>query len=309
MVGISEIGDWRLPDTTFLNIFELPAKRNDGPLAIANPIPREGRITFDEQKHEYTIDGKIAPRSVTGLLHAYAPSFEPARVILNMRASPRWDEHREQFEAAGIETQRDEDIIAHWRLNGEIARARGTLLHYHAEQIANGRTVEQPHSPELIQSIRILQELDERGWKPYRTEVNIFHCGLKCAGQPDLLCMNEKGHILILDWKRTAKFQFDMSAASFEYPLSHLPTTPYWQYALQCNTYRFMLETEYGLNVDSMWLGVVHPAIPIPRLIELPRMSQEIEALLQYEIECGRASPSADLDAEFVHDSCMEKKL
>ena len=273
MVRISEIGDWRLPDTTFLDGFQLPSKTNDGPLALANPFPRETRITFDEKQHEYTIDGKIAPRSVTGLLHAYVPRFEPTRAIMLMRASSRWDEHREQFEAAGIETQRDEDIIAHWRFKCEIARARGTLLHYHAEQIANGRTVEQPHSPELIQAIRILQELGERGWKPYRTEVNIFHCGLKCAGQPDLLCRNDKGHVLILDWKRTAKLNFDTSSAAFDYPLSHLPATSYWQYALQCNTYRFMLESEYGFTVDSMWLGVVHPALTVPRLIEVPRLS------------------------------------
>lgn len=60
-----------------------------------------------------------------------------------------------------------------------------------------------------------------------------------------------------------------------------------------------MLESEYGFTVDSMWLGVVHPSLTVPCLIEVPRLSQEIEDLLQYEIECGRASLSADLHAEF----------
>ena len=45
-------------------------------LAARFPFPREARITFNEEKHEYTIDGIRAPRSATGLLNEYKPGFD-----------------------------------------------------------------------------------------------------------------------------------------------------------------------------------------------------------------------------------------
>ena len=67
-VRISDVTDWRLPDDGFLASFRLPSK-GEGSLAKKFPFPRELRISFDEGKHEYTIDGYMkAPRSATGLL-------------------------------------------------------------------------------------------------------------------------------------------------------------------------------------------------------------------------------------------------
>ena len=64
MIPITDVADWRLSDDDFLESFKLPQK-GKGVLAERYPFPKEDRITFDEQKHEYTIDGVIAPRSVT----------------------------------------------------------------------------------------------------------------------------------------------------------------------------------------------------------------------------------------------------
>ena len=44
-----------------------------------------------------------------------------------------------------------------------------------AEQMCNGREVEGPHSPEFIQAMAIYERLLERGMKPYRAEVNLYH--------------------------------------------------------------------------------------------------------------------------------------
>ena len=68
---------------------------------------------------------------------------------------------------------------------------------------------------------------------------------------------------------------------------------------MQLNAYRFFLESEYAMSVASMWLGVVHPRLAVPRLLEVPRMDEEIEALLEYEIATGCATPSMPLDAPF----------
>ena len=300
VVGIAEVADWRLPDADFLAAFHLPAKASEGALARANPFPREGRVSFDAEAHQYMIDGVISPRSVTGLLREYADAFDSTRAVESMRASVGWEERRAEFDALGVDADSDEAIKRHWRVSGEVARARGTLLHFHAEQAVNSRRVEEPHSPEFSQVLELLREFADKGWAPYRAELNIFHCGLRCAGQPDLLCKDAAGRLVLVDWKRISKLHFENRYSSMQYPLQHLPNTSYWLYALQCNVYRMFLETEYAMSVASMWLGIVHPRLPAPRLLEVPRMENEMEALLDHEIASGRATPSVHLGAPFT---------
>ena len=44
-----EVGDWRLEDEDFLKHFTLPGAANKhDKLAQLNPLPRDGRILFDE---------------------------------------------------------------------------------------------------------------------------------------------------------------------------------------------------------------------------------------------------------------------
>ena len=50
----------------------------------------------------YTIDGKPAPRSVTGLLHEYASHFDASRAVAVMKGSRDWEMKRAQFEAQGL---------------------------------------------------------------------------------------------------------------------------------------------------------------------------------------------------------------
>ena len=90
-------GDWRLPDDDFLASWRLPGV-NEKPLALKqqHPMPRESRIEFEEATHAYTIDGnKKAPRSVTGLVHAYEPGeFNAQAVVAQMKRGRRWVEKR-----------------------------------------------------------------------------------------------------------------------------------------------------------------------------------------------------------------------
>jgi len=59
---------------------------------------------------------------------------------------------------------------------------------------------------------------------------------------------------------------------------------------------RFILESEYGLHVSRMLLGVVHPLRPGPLVIEVPRMEHEIGLIVGQE---GSPAPAAGEDAPF----------
>ena len=298
-VRVDEICDWRLDDTIFVTAFRQPPKTGEGALAAKHPFPRTHRVSFDAESHTYTIDAQVAPRSVTGLLHAFATDFNADRALIAMRAGHRWQERCASLEASGLGTS-DSDFVDRWHMAGLVARNRGTLLHRHAEQAANGRVVQEPHSPEFAQVLQLFSAFEHNGWTPYRTELNVFHNGLRCAGQPDLLCEDAGGRIVIVDWKRVKDLPCENAHASFLYPLDHLPDASWWKYALQLNVYCFFLETEYRRAVASMWLACVHPELSMPRLVQVPRMTAEMCAIMEYEIFHGRATESTALDAPFT---------
>ena len=297
MAKIDEVADWRLTDEDFLHLFRLP-KKGMGQLAVANPFPREDRVQFDEENHTYTIDGVVAPRSITGLLNLYKDPFDPERAISAMQNGRFWYSTCEELEIRGLGI-RPKDFIDRWTKAGEIGRQRGHLLHFHCECLANGIPVEEPHSPEFQQAQNIYNLLLERGMKPFRAEVNIFHIGLQCGGQPDLLLLDSEHRIVIVDWKRTNKLTMENDYATLKYPLTHLPDSPYYRYALQVNLYRFILETEYSMIVGQMFLAICHPELLMPRLLEVPALDVEVNALVGHEIAEGRATACASTDALF----------
>ena len=229
MIKINDLADWRLSDADFLKVFRL-AQKGSGRLKELYPFPREDRITFNEEKHEYKIDGRVAPRSVTKLLHEYASEFDPIRALNDMKNGRDWETKKLEFEEIGTN---DDDILKLWERNGEVSRSRGTLLHYHCEYMMNGEDVDEPHSPEFTQAKHIFYEyLLGEGYEAYRAEVNIFHCGLQVAGQPDALMKDKDGKVIIVDWKRSKNIRME-SRLNLKYPLDHIPDSNYWLYALQ----------------------------------------------------------------------------
>ena len=161
--------------------------------------------------------------------------------------------------------------------------------------------------------------------------------GLCLAGQADALFVDSAGDIVILDWKRTKSIRFDNAFRSLKEPLQHLPDSNGWLYSLQLNVprgrqrlgalcacgaygayvaepdwlmlkpsvahcwvYKYMLETEYGLRVSSMYLGQVHPCLPRAMLIEVPCMRDELQLIVDDQIDLGEAISGALPDARFA---------
>ena len=289
LVRVGDVADWRLPDEEFVQSFRM-ADARPGALAQLHPFPRESRVTFAEAGHIYTVDGQRVPRSVTSLVHSFADEFDAARIV----------------DAMGVPVEDRAALLRQWELNGKVQRARGHLLHFHAESLLNGCQVEEPHSPEFRQASTVYREfIMALGLQPFRTELCIFHCGLRVAGSVDLLCRDPSdGSLVIFDWKRSKEIRTD-TVRSMRPPLQHLPDCNYWHYALQLNMYRYILESEYGFRISRMYLAIVHPSLTKPRVMMVPRMEDDIQAIAEHEILMGRASEPRAEDAPFTSQTDM----
>ena len=62
------------------------------------------------------------------------------------------------------------------------------------------------------------------------------------------------------------------------------------------------MESEYGYTVGSnLFLGVVHPSLAKPRLIQVPYLQKEMLLLVEDQLAQGKAlSTAAGPDAAFV---------
>ena len=290
MVPISRLADWRLSDADFLEAFgSSGAAGKFTELQFRHPLPREDRIVFHEEPHQYEVDGITVPRSATSLIHSYClAAFDPAQALASMSATKRG----RFVTGPGGRQMTDEELCALWAANGKAASARGTLLHYHAEAHCNDVSVEPPHSPDFKMVVLLVEALRDMGFKPYRTEVCVIHIGLCCAGQIDALFIDDAGSLALLDWKRST-VTFDKCFRPLGPPLEHVPDCNGFLYMLQLALYKYICESEYGLTIDSLFLGVVHPTQDKPRLIRMPYLREEIEAIVEDQISRGLAVSAA----------------
>ena len=297
------VGDWQLEDSAFLSAFTLPGPDEKlSTLEVQNPLPRDDRIAFNEKEHRYLIDSRfVAPSSVTQLVHNLAAPFDPQVAISSMRRGRNWSRKRKEYTRPDGVEMSDAEIAASWDMNGKVQSARGTLMHFQIEQHLNGATIEKPHSTEFSMFLRFREDfMDARGLVPFRTELSLFHCGLAVAGQADLLAREEgTGLIYILDWKRSKAIAYSNRYQKLRAPLSHLDDCNYIHYCLQLNIYRYILESEYGMQVGGMFLGVFHPSQSGPICVEVPRLEEQISLVLQHEkslrpTQVGPPIPGAD---------------
>lgn len=297
------VGNWTLGDAEFLTSFALPTSADKyDRLAVANPFPRDERIVFHEDTHIYMVDGGTkAPWSVTAFSHQCEHPFEQRSVIDSMITGRNWQTKLRDFVHPDGTPFTVEEICRKWDLNGKVQSARGTLMHYHIEMSINGKRIQEPKSPDFMMFEEFRRSfMDPLGFVPIRTEVNLMSCGLRLVGQADLLARARDGSLVIFDWKRTK----DMNSKFLKYmkyPLGGLKNDKYHNYCLQLNTYRYILESEYGETVSSMFLGVFHPnQNNVPHVWKVKRMDKEIGLLVQFAKDVyGASDPLLGRDAPF----------
>ena len=266
-------------------------------LSKKNAHQRDSHISFDEGPHIYTIDGDSDYMSVTSWNSTHFPKFDADSAISKMMDSPRWPK-------SPYFGMTREEIKMKWKNDGIEASEAGTNMHYNIECFYNGIDVEDDGSLEW----KYFREFDEAvGNKltPYRTEWMVWDKELRLAGSVDMLFENPDGTLQIYDWKRSKKVVKENKWASAIVDcISHLPDANFWKYSLQLNTYKWILEKNYGKKISNMFLVWLHPNNPGNSYLryEVDSLPKEMEDLIKLRM---RHTNSGEVSNPFVDTSIM----
>lgn len=128
---------------------------------------------------------------------------------------------------------------------------------------------------------------DHPEYRPYRTEWMVYDEETRLAGSIDMVYELPDGTLAVYDWKRAKDISQDNRFRKFaKNPLiSHIPGTDFGQYAIQLNTYRYILEKRYGKVVSELCLVRFHSLSSGYEKIPVPLLDREMELLMQERIQ------------------------
>ena len=266
-------------------------------LSKKNAHQRDAHISFDEGPHIYTIDGDSDYMSVTSWNSTHFPKFDADSVISKMMNSPRWPK-------SPYFGMTREEIKMKWNNDSIEASEAGTKMHYNIECFYNGMDVEDDGSLEW----KYFSEFNEavgNELTPYRTEWMVWDKEIRLAGSVDMLFENPDGTLQMYDWKRSKKVVKENKWASAIVDcISHLPDANFWKYSLQLNTYKWILEKNYGKKISNMFLVWLHPNNPGNSYLryEVDSLPKEMEDLVKLRM---RHTNSGEVSNPFVDTSTM----
>lgn len=279
-------------------------------LANLNHHPMDDRISFEEESHIYTIDGDTSFTSVTTFVHHHFPRFNPELAIAKLlspiksyrgKTSPNKNKYREK----AIQNIKEENplLTAQEALDalndntskeykeecGKIAKewqqtsTSGTQTHADIEYFYNQLPIEN-----ISQEYAHFQEFNRDfmakypTYRPYRTEWTVFYKELKLAGSIDMIYENtEDGTLMIYDWKRVKEIKYEAyeNEIATNTVLGDMPNSNFWHYSLQLNTYKAIIEAQYGKKVTKLVLVRLYPDAPTYELHECVDLQREVSIL------------------------------
>lgn len=229
---------------------------------------RDKRIKFYSEKHIYTIDGVPVP-SASSIIGRFFPEFD----------MQYWSERKAS--TTGITP---EEIAKMWSDKGKYAREKGTFLHEQIENYFLG--IDYVETEEFGQFQNFISH--HNNLIPYRSEWRVFDDYANIAGTIDLITSNGSNYD-IYDWKRSKKIINTFNGLPIEQNqwqqgvggLKHIDDTSYNRYCLQQSLYKYILEKNYQIKIENMFLIVIHPDNDNYYKVKVPNFDKEIKYILK----------------------------
>jgi ATP-dependent exoDNAse (exonuclease V) beta subunit len=235
--------------------------------------PKGLSITFSEDKHMYQDETGAIYRSVTKIIHKLFPAFERDK-IAGFCAKKR-----------GISKQ---EVIAEWEETARVACDLGNIVHRYAECfLTNVEFDMNPTTEDQSERLKIIHEflpkLSDR-YEVVEAEKIVFSPECLLAGTVDLIMRNKKtGNLCIFDWKTNKEIaktdKYNKVGKMF---LSNIENCNYNHYALQLNTYRYMMHMEGYGDYGNCELGLFHVTPTGVVGYPLPDMTQHVKMIVDH---------------------------
>ena len=227
-------------------------------------------------KKEHKLDDKSSYKllSVTGFIHSLFPEFNAAKVIDEMMTNEKKWLDKKENKYFGMTP---DEIMAQWEETRSVAAAEGTFIHENIEKYYNHAGYD-PLSREFTLFRGFEKEHVTNKLCPFRTEMIVYDKELCITGSIDMLyergntkypCYNgtsrfqtasEPKHLIMCDWKRSKElkkynpYQSGCVDATFT-----CGDCNYVHYTIQLCLYKYILEKNYNVIIDEMWLVLLHP--------------------------------------------------
>lgn len=224
------------------------------PLDVVNRHPKDEHIAFQDEGHKYWIkscDKNVI--STTTLIKDFFEEFDKHGIIKRIMYSnkylhdPTYLYYRKQAS----------EIIDMWAKLGTKAAEAGSYNHLQIELYYNGQVADFTNK-ELHVLFKAFAR-DHNHLEPYRTEMLMFHEDLRITGSADMIFRNPTtGKFVLADWKFIKKLTKKCKSKQATGALSHLDDCNFTKYSLQLSIYRYILETEYGLEFEEQYLVILH---------------------------------------------------
>lgn len=207
-------------------------------------------IRFDPSNHTYTDDSGRRYKSVTSFISGFFPKFDSDTI--SKKVSVR----------DGVP---QDEILKKWEDKRNKAANEGTMIHSMIEDHILGLEGQYNEPSDAVlkkanNGIKYYQNMIKHGMTLVETEKIVFSPSMGVAGTIDLLMYEPHGKTMdIIDWKSNEKIEFTNHWRTGLAALSHLDDCSYNKYAIQLNTYKYILQSEgYYDNVDEWQMTLVH---------------------------------------------------
>jgi hypothetical protein len=273
--------------TIVWNGYTVPASCTTEVLALArlNAHERDKHIIFDDEPHTYYIKGVANYTSCTTFIHHHFEEFDKEGVASRMlrradfATAPKYAKYQPLcFDQDCGKRLPDAEIVAaiikSWDDNGALQSSLGTAMHRNIELFYNG----EPHdasTPEFAHFLKYHETVTKnRNWGPLRTEMIVWDEDSRLCGSVDMIYVEKDRlqevlrwqtegspplHVHLVDWKRSKQISKHGYGKVGRRECAHLPDCNYYHYQLQLNLYKYMLEKNYNVVVDSLAILVCHP--------------------------------------------------
>ncbi len=258
--------------------------------------------TSEVKNHIYLVNNVIYDFTATTFVHSFFPSFDADLVIKKMMKGKNWTQSKYYGKSA-------EEIKDGWEENRLVASELGTEMHAMIEKFYNHPTLWQEKNKKKLEAelskYYAADKLEKKefqqfltyhlngpalwNWFPWKTEWRVFDVDVKVAGSIDMLYKSpnyteENKLLIMLDWKRTREIKRENRWETALSPIADLPHANFFQYSLQLNVYKKIIEKNTPYKIEYMGLGVFHPLFDNYQFYEVKPMPLHLEKIWQHRL-------------------------